>query len=66
MVDQSILGRFLDYGTVVVRGTGIGMEPLRNISYPLEFRNMIDSVTSPTSLPPPNGEVQFRQDPRLV
>jgi len=27
-VDQSILGRILDYGTIIVRGTGIGIGPL--------------------------------------
>src|SRR2546425_5031828 len=27
-VDQSVLGRLLNYGTVIVRGTGTGFEPL--------------------------------------
>src|ERR1700716_2240549 len=30
-VDQSILGRLLDYGDVTVRGTGAGFEPLQRI-----------------------------------
>jgi Bacterial PH domain len=38
-VDQSILGRMLDYGDITIRGTGI--EPLRNIDSPLEFRNAV-------------------------
>jgi uncharacterized membrane protein YdbT with pleckstrin-like domain len=40
-VDQSILGRILGYGDIVVRGTGVGIEPLRNIEGPLEFRNHV-------------------------
>ena len=40
-VDQSILGRLLDYGDIIVRGTGTGLEPLRNIEGPLEFRNYV-------------------------
>jgi membrane protein YdbS with pleckstrin-like domain len=40
-VDQGILGRLLGYGTVEVRGTGSGIEPLRQIGHPLEIRNAI-------------------------
>jgi uncharacterized membrane protein YdbT with pleckstrin-like domain len=40
-VDQSILGRMLDYGDILVRGTGAGIEPLHNIAAPLQFRNAI-------------------------
>ena len=40
-VDQSILGRLFGYGTVVVRGTGGSLEPIRNIGDPLGFRNNI-------------------------
>ena len=28
-VDQSVLGRLLNYGTVIVRGTGGSLEPIR-------------------------------------
>jgi uncharacterized membrane protein YdbT with pleckstrin-like domain len=38
-VRQPVVGRVLDYGTVIVRGTGIGAQPMRYISAPLEFRN---------------------------
>ena len=34
-VDQSILGRLLDYGTVTARGTGAGIEPIAKIKQPL-------------------------------
>jgi uncharacterized membrane protein YdbT with pleckstrin-like domain len=40
-VDQSILGRILGYGTVVVRGTGGSFEPIRFIGDPLGFRSHI-------------------------
>jgi uncharacterized membrane protein YdbT with pleckstrin-like domain len=40
-VDQSILGRLLDYGTVHVRGTGEGTEHLHQIASPVELRNAI-------------------------
>jgi uncharacterized membrane protein YdbT with pleckstrin-like domain len=40
-VDQSIMGRILDYGTIIVRGTGSTLEPMSNIDGPLEFRNKL-------------------------
>lgn len=40
-VDQSIAGRLFGYGTVTIRGTGGGIEPLRNIRDPLSFRNHV-------------------------
>jgi hypothetical protein len=40
-VDQSILGRMLNYGDITIRGTGVGIEPLHNIASPLEFRNQV-------------------------
>jgi len=40
-VDQTIVGRIMGYGTVIVRGTGGGLEPIRNIAHPLTFRSQI-------------------------
>ena len=40
-VNQSILGRVLGYGTVVVRGTGGSFEPIPFIGDPLTFRSHI-------------------------
>jgi uncharacterized membrane protein YdbT with pleckstrin-like domain len=40
-VDQTLLGRLFGYGTVIVRGTGSTLEPIRNISDPLTFRSYI-------------------------
>jgi uncharacterized membrane protein YdbT with pleckstrin-like domain len=40
-VDQSVFGRLLNYGTIIVRGTGGSFEPIRHIDDPLTFRNHI-------------------------
>ncbi|MBN8965743.1 MAG: PH domain-containing protein [Rhizobiales bacterium] len=40
-VEQSILGRLLDYGTVTVRGTGEGLDPIKRVAAPLAFRSAI-------------------------
>ena len=40
-VNQSILGRLLNYGSVTVRGVGEGAETINTIASPLEFRNHI-------------------------
>jgi uncharacterized membrane protein YdbT with pleckstrin-like domain len=43
-VDQSLLGRILGYGTVVVRGTGGSLEPLADIEAPLDLRSRITAA----------------------
>jgi uncharacterized membrane protein YdbT with pleckstrin-like domain len=43
-VDQSIMGRLLDYGTVTVRGTGAAFKPLQRVAHPIELRNHIMGV----------------------
>ena len=40
-VTQGIFGRLLDYGTVTIRGTGAGLEPLVTIASPIALRNAI-------------------------
>lgn len=40
-VNQSLLGRLLDYGDIVVRGTGAGLAPFRKIDAPLTFRSKL-------------------------
>jgi uncharacterized membrane protein YdbT with pleckstrin-like domain len=40
-VDQTVLGRVFNFGTVVIKGTGSAVEPLRNIDDPLHFRSYI-------------------------
>ena len=44
-IDQSILGRMLDYGDVTILGTGEGFETLRTIASPIELRNSITGAT---------------------
>jgi uncharacterized membrane protein YdbT with pleckstrin-like domain len=43
VVNQSILGRLLDYGTIHVKGTGQSIENLRWIARPLAVRNSISA-----------------------
>ena len=40
-VNQSILGRILNYGDVTILGVGEGKETIRTIAEPLAFRNSI-------------------------
>jgi uncharacterized membrane protein YdbT with pleckstrin-like domain len=40
-VNQSILGRILNYGNVTILGVGEGKETIETIASPLEFRNFI-------------------------
>ena len=42
-VEQSIMGRILNYGTIVVTGTGGTKEPFKDIANPLEFRRRVQS-----------------------
>jgi len=38
---QSLMGRIFDYGDIVVRGTGAGLEPLRTVGSPLKLRSFV-------------------------
>jgi uncharacterized membrane protein YdbT with pleckstrin-like domain len=42
-VEQGVLGRMLNYGTITVVGTGGTKEPFTGISHPLEFRRQVQS-----------------------
>jgi uncharacterized membrane protein YdbT with pleckstrin-like domain len=42
-VDQSILGRIFNFGTIIVTGTGGTKEPFTGIADPLEFRKQVQS-----------------------
>jgi uncharacterized membrane protein YdbT with pleckstrin-like domain len=46
-VDQSILGRIFNYGDIIIRGVGVGIEPLHNIDSPVEFRNHVTAEPIP-------------------
>jgi hypothetical protein len=43
LVQQSILGRMLDFGTVIIRGVGAGLEPVDNIAAPLELHRHVSA-----------------------
>ncbi len=43
-IDQSFLGRLLDYGTVVVRGTGGFAERFETIAHPIQFRSWVQRM----------------------
>lgn len=38
-VKQSIWGRILNFGTVLIRGTGLGLQPMHRVADPLALRN---------------------------
>lgn len=40
-VEQGILARIFGYGTVLIRGTGAGFEPLKLVADPIAIRNAI-------------------------
>ncbi len=42
-VNQSILGRILGFGTIIVTGTGGTKEPFSNIAAPMELRNRVNA-----------------------
>jgi|SRR5262245_42511079 len=46
-VEQSIMGRLLNFGTLIVRGTGTGIEPILRIAEPLVLRAAIAALNMP-------------------
>jgi uncharacterized membrane protein YdbT with pleckstrin-like domain len=48
-IEESVMGRMLGYGTVVIHGTGGTPEPFRKIAHPARFRiavqQQVDAVT---------------------
>ena len=45
-VEQTIMGRIFNYGTIVVTGTGGTKEPFKDIARPLDFREQVQSQLS--------------------
>jgi len=45
-VEQSVAGRLLNYGSVVVHGSGATTTPIKAISDPLRFRREVDQATN--------------------
>ncbi|MGH6955283.1 MAG: PH domain-containing protein [Caulobacteraceae bacterium] len=41
LVRQGLMGRMLDFGSVIVRGVGAGLEPIPNIAQPLQLHRYV-------------------------
>jgi uncharacterized membrane protein YdbT with pleckstrin-like domain len=52
-VEQGFWGRVLNFGTIVVTGTGSSIEPIPNIADPLVFRRKFMEATNRPATPPP-------------
>jgi uncharacterized membrane protein YdbT with pleckstrin-like domain len=51
-VNQSILGRLLDFGSITVKGTGGGIEAIPNVSAPFSLREHVAAMGAvPSWLP---------------
>lgn len=50
-VEQGVLGRMLDYGTIVVSGTGGSKEPFHKIAEPMLFRRRVQDQISASEQP---------------
>ncbi len=68
-VDQGIIGRLLDFGTVTITGTGGTQEAFATISRPLEFRRQIQSqvvaLEERRGGPPPSAQPAVSEGPRI-
>ena len=49
-VEETVMGRLLGYGTVVLRGTGGTPEPFFQIAHPQEFRQQVQQHAGTASL----------------
>ena len=47
LVQQGIFGRMLDFGTVIIRGVGAGLEPVDNIAAPLDLHRHVGAPNAP-------------------
>jgi len=50
-VNQGLFGKLLNYGDIVVTGSGGTQEPFRDIENPLRFRTAVQSVTDSQTAP---------------
>jgi uncharacterized membrane protein YdbT with pleckstrin-like domain len=58
-VDQGILGRMLDYGTIVIEGTGSDRTPYKGIAGPMAFRLAVqEQIERNTNLASPSAPPQ--------
>jgi len=53
-VEQGVMGRILNYGTIYITGTGSSVEPIPSIADPLVFRRKFMEATGrPMNMPRP-------------
>ena len=51
-VEQSILGRMLDFGTLIIKGSGGTSTPIPSIAQPLKFRSAaLVAIETPARIP---------------
>lgn len=51
-VEQGLLGRMLNYGTIFISGAGTSVAPIPNIAAPLDFRRkFMEATNRPLSTP---------------
>ncbi len=51
-VEQGFFGRFLNYGTILISGSGTSVAPIRDIADPLVFRRkFMEATDRPITLP---------------
>ncbi len=43
LVQQGLLGRMLDFGAVIIRGVGAGLEPVANVAAPLQLHRHVSA-----------------------
>lgn len=48
-VNQGLFGRILNFGTIIVSGTGGSRDPFKNISNPLQFRREVQEQIASSS-----------------
>jgi hypothetical protein len=41
LVEQTLVGRMLDFGRVIIRGVGAGLEPIDRVASPLQLHRNI-------------------------
>lgn len=53
-VEQSVMGRMLNYGTIFISGAGTSVAPIPNIADPLVFRRkFMEATNRPLAMPRP-------------
>jgi hypothetical protein len=51
-VEQTILGRIFNYGDIIIRGVGVGIEPFTSVDSPIAFRNHVTAEPLPSASAP--------------